>query len=109
MSIASDSAIRQQHAVVQAQYSSDQPISTKAEDRFNRWPFAERVAKTLADRRDPSSLVIGIYGVWGDGKTSTLRLMQQTLTEHPNVVPVNFNPWHFAFRNVSMTLRHLVA
>ncbi len=80
----------------QANYSSDQPISSKAEDRFNRWPFAERTAKTLAACRDPSSLVIGIYGVWGDGKTSTLRLMQEALKEHANIVCVGFNPWHFA-------------
>jgi hypothetical protein len=52
-------------------YSADQPIRSKDEDRFNRWPFAKRIAETLAARRDASSLVIAVYGPWGDGKTST--------------------------------------
>jgi hypothetical protein len=57
-------------------YSSDQPISSRNEDRFNRWAFAERIADTLAGRSDAASIVIGLYGPWGDGKTSTLRLIQ---------------------------------
>ncbi len=65
-------------------YAADQPIRTKEEDRFNRWPFAERIAQTLAARTDTSSLVVGLYGVWGDGKTSTLRLMEQALGAHPS-------------------------
>jgi predicted KAP-like P-loop ATPase len=76
-------------------YSADQPIRSKDEDRFNRWPFAKRIAETLAARRDPSGLVIAIYGPWGDGKTSTLLLMEAALKEHEHVVAIRFNPWHF--------------
>jgi hypothetical protein len=76
-------------------YSSDQPIRSKGQDRFNRWPFAQRVAETLAGRTDSSSLVIGIYGPWGDGKSSTLFLMEEALAKQPNVLRVRFNPWHF--------------
>ena len=78
-----------------ASYSPDDPIRGKDEDRFNRWPFAQRVAETIALREDPSSLVVGIYGVWGDGKTSTLHLMQEALRSYPHVVQVPFNPWYF--------------
>ena len=35
------------------EFSADQPIRSKGEDRFNRWPFAQRIAETLAARRDP--------------------------------------------------------
>jgi hypothetical protein len=76
-------------------YSSDLPIASRSEDRFNRWQFAERIADTLAIRNDPSSLVVGLYGPWGDGKTSTLQLMVDALTAHPQVVVVRFNPWYF--------------
>src|SRR2546427_5494048 len=76
-------------------YSADQPIRSKEEDRFNRWPFAKRIAETLAARRDPSSLVLAIYGPWGDGKTSTLLMMEEALKEHGQVATVRFNPWHF--------------
>lgn len=76
-------------------YSSDQPISHRDQDRFGRWSFAERIARTLAERHDPSSVVIGIYGAWGDGKTSTLRLMREALAQYPHVILVQFNPWQF--------------
>lgn len=57
-------------------YAADQPIDSKLQDRLARWPFAQRLAQTIAHRTDPNSLVVGIYGVWGDGKTSVLRMMQ---------------------------------
>lgn len=77
-------------------YSADHPIATLAEDRFNRWPFASRIADTLATRADPSSVVVGIYGPWGDGKTSVLGLMETALKAYSNVVIVRFNPWYFS-------------
>jgi hypothetical protein len=60
-------------------YFSDQPIRSITEDRFNRWGFAKRIADTLATRTDPASLVVGLFGPWGDGKTSTLHLMEAAL------------------------------
>lgn len=78
-----------------ANYLSDQPIYLRENDEFNRWPFARRIADTLATRTDSTSLVVGLYGAWGDGKTSVLRLMEQALQPYPDVVVVNFNPWLF--------------
>lgn len=82
-------------AGTQHTYSSDQPICSKSDDRFNRWAFAKRIADTLAGRKDEASIVIGLYGPWGDGKTSTLRLMEVALQDHARTVVVRFNPWHF--------------
>lgn len=76
-------------------YNSDQPITTRSEDRFNRAPFASRIADTIAGRADPSSIVIGLYGPWGDGKTSVLEMMDEALKGHSHVVSIKFNPWHF--------------
>ena len=58
-------------------YATDQPIATSEEDRFSRKPFAYRVAHTIAHRSDPSSIVVGIYGAWGEGKTSVLRMIEE--------------------------------
>ncbi|MHB1401710.1 MAG: KAP family P-loop NTPase fold protein [Thiobacillus sp.] len=80
---------------IQNQYIADQPITGKAEDRFNRASFATRIAETIATRVDPSSIVLGIFGPWGDGKTSVLEMMQEALNSYPNVIVVRFNPWHF--------------
>ncbi len=74
-------------------YLSDHPISGRSEDRFNRGPFAERVAETIGARADPTSLVIGIYGPWGDGKTSVLRMMAEALRSSDRSVVISFNPW----------------
>ncbi|EOB3110741.1 MULTISPECIES: KAP family P-loop NTPase fold protein [Yersinia] len=82
-------------AVTQGQYIADHPITGIAEDRFNRAPFASRIAETIATRADPSSIVIGLFGPWGDGKTSVLEMMQETLKLYPNSIVVRFNPWHF--------------
>ncbi|MEK7602216.1 MAG: P-loop NTPase fold protein [Patescibacteria group bacterium] len=76
-------------------YSADKPIETIDQDRFNRWAFARRIADTLSTRTDPSSVVVGVYGPWGDGKTSVLRLMEIALANHPKIIPVRFNPWYF--------------
>ncbi len=77
-------------------YTADAPISDTADDRFRRWPFAQRIAQTIILRADPGSIVIGIYGAWGEGKTSVLNFIEQELSQHPlEVVYVRFNPWRF--------------
>lgn len=81
--------------VAKDQYIADEPIARKSEDKFNRAPFATRIAETLATRSDPSSVVIGLYGPWGDGKTSVLEMMQEELKTHEEIIVVRFNPWHF--------------
>ncbi|MDN3577072.1 P-loop NTPase fold protein [Chitinimonas viridis] len=77
------------------QFASDEPISGADQDRFNRAPFASRIADTIARRPDPSSLVVGVFGPWGDGKTSVLKMMEEELRRHDHVVVLHFNPWHF--------------
>lgn len=77
------------------QYFSDEPISSKRQDRFGRAAYATRIAETIARRIDPSSIVIGLFGPWGDGKTSVLKMMEESLDQHRQVVTIRFNPWHF--------------
>ncbi len=76
-------------------YSSDAPLTTREGDLFDRWPFAERVAHVLRNRREASSLVIGLYGTWGEGKTTLLNFIEEALEDAENVVVVRFNPWRF--------------
>ena len=88
-------------------YVSDAPVTDPENDRFRRWPFAKRVAETIASRKDPSSLVIAIYGAWGDGKTSVLNFIALELTTRPDILIVKFNPWRFG--DESALLRHFFA
>lgn len=83
---------------VPAQYSSDQPLQDlSAEvDRFNRQPFAQRIADTIKVRRDPESLVLGLYGPWGSGKTTVLDFIKKELSADEGAIIVTFNPWRFS-------------
>jgi KAP family P-loop domain len=74
-------------------YVTDAPITRPPEDRFSRATFAERIARTIIAQRDSVSIVVGIYGPWGDGKTSVLNLIEHVLEEDEHTVPVRFNPW----------------
>ena len=76
-------------------FTSDKPIFTASDDSFKRWPFARRVSQTITQRTSEDSLVLGIYGPWGDGKTSVLNFIDAELSSQDNIVVVRFNPWLF--------------
>ncbi len=74
-------------------YLADAPLSDPDDDRLQRKPFAQRIADTLISRKDPTSLVIGLFGRWGEGKTTVLNFIESRLKENDHLVPVRFNPW----------------
>ena len=84
-------------------YSSDSPIHEQEQDRFSRWSFSERVAQVISKRSDPSSIVIGLYGIWGDGKTSVLNFIEKSLDSDENVICIKFNPWRFGTEEELLT------
>ncbi len=81
---------------MQDSFFTDAPVSSVELDRFNRWPFALRLAQTLAARRDTGSIVIGLHGAWGEGKTTVLNFIEQELHNYNHVIVVRFNPWRFS-------------
>lgn len=76
-------------------FFSDVPISNPDLDLFRRWPFSKRIAQTISLNTDNSGLVIGIYGSWGEGKTTVLRFIEENLKEEANTVCVSFNTWRY--------------
>ncbi|MEG5044422.1 P-loop NTPase fold protein [Microcoleus sp. B4-C1] len=76
-------------------YTIDAPVNNPEQDKFKRWSFSQRVAQTIASRSDPSSIVIGIYGPWGDGKTTVLNFIEKKFQESDEIICVKFNPWRF--------------
>lgn len=75
--------------------NSDLPVSKREEDVFQRYPFAYRIASVIKKHDKTDSIVIGVYGKWGEGKTSVLNFIKEELKLDPNIVVVNFNPWLF--------------
>lgn len=85
-------------------YSADSPISNPDLDEFNRKGYSERIAQTIAARKETKSLVIGIYGKWGEGKTTVLNFINSELERHSNIVPMFFNPWMFPSETELLTV-----
>ena len=77
-------------------FLADKPISEEKDDKFQRYNFSKRIAETIINRTSSDSIVIGLYGAWGEGKTSVLNFIKQELNpHHPSVIHFTFNPWRF--------------
>lgn len=80
--------------------ATDTPIKVREQDLIGRIPFAERLADILKSAAGPESLVIGLYGPWGSGKTSVINLVENALSrkdddEKAGVSVVRFEPWNY--------------
>ena len=76
---------------------SDQPAY---DDRLNFAPYAKTLADILADPDTDTPLTIGVFGGWGQGKTSLMNMVQRRLedtlqTKFP-VRSVWFNAWLYS-------------
>jgi predicted KAP-like P-loop ATPase len=80
-------------------FSADRPISKQIEDKFQRFEFAKRVATTINNRKNEDCIVIGLYGAWGEGKTSLLNFIESELLKNENIICVKFNPWRYTDEN----------
>ncbi|MHA8101877.1 KAP family P-loop NTPase fold protein [Aquirufa nivalisilvae] len=77
-------------------FSADKPIKYEIDDKFQRYNFSKRIAETIVNRTNSDSIVIGLYGAWGEGKTSVLNFIKHELnTNHQSVIHFTFNPWRF--------------
>lgn len=55
------------------------------------------VAAVLTVVRDPrlSPVTVGVYGDWGSGKSSAIRMVQAELDADPKCLVIHFNGWRF--------------
>ncbi len=75
--------------------NTDTPVSQFNQDKFQRAPFAQRISHLIKNYTSNDSLTVGIYGKWGEGKSSVLNLIERDLEESNDTVIVKFNPWLF--------------
>jgi hypothetical protein len=74
----------------------DDPIWDREQDTLHRGPFADNAADLIADiHSDSSSVVYGLEGPWGSGKSSVVALISETLTKPTDSgwQVVHFTPW----------------
>jgi predicted KAP-like P-loop ATPase len=96
--------------------SADRAIESAEEDLLAREPFARAVADALMGWAGHESLVVGISGPWGAGKSSVKNMMREHLAKaeagrRPDVL--EFSPWQWSgsdqlaagfFREVGLAL-----
>lgn len=77
-------------------YIPDNPVDSKEQDRFQRYPFAQRIAETIIARKAKESIVIGLFGEWGEGKSSVINFIKKEISNQSSeYIQVTFNPWRF--------------
>lgn len=74
----------------------DCPITDKAQDQLRRERLVQDVVKQITLVGSTSGYVLGLFGPWGYGKTSTLNLVRQELRSSGKFTVIRFNPWLFA-------------
>lgn len=102
-------------------FDADRPIQKSEQDRLGRTVFAKSLARCILDHKNTESLVIGLNGSWGSGKTSIINLTLEELhfassnmfdDERPIIL--NFSPWSYSgqdqliysfFRRLSSEMR----
>jgi hypothetical protein len=68
----------------------DLPIQVWAQDKLRRGQFVSSIAKLILQDEAP---VIGIVGPFGEGKTSTLNLLGESLRPRSDLIVVRFSSW----------------
>ncbi|WP_157248267.1 KAP family P-loop NTPase fold protein [Nonomuraea typhae] len=87
---------------------SDAPVSLLG-DRLDFTRYADALAEVITDAATETPFTIGVFGPWGSGKSSLLRMLDQRLAEDhaERVVRVHFNPWvHRREPNMLLPLLH---
>lgn len=76
----------------------DIPLSNIVDDKLGRENIVDLVVDSINAyvQKDHPCLVYGIYGKWGEGKTSLMNFVEEKLTSSGNTANINvikFNPW----------------
>lgn len=77
-------------------YTADRPVKEAKEDRFQRYNFSKRIAETIINRKSKESIVFGLFGAWGEGKSSVLNFIDEELAKDDTVIRINLNPWRYS-------------
>lgn len=81
---------------------ADRPIAAENEDALGRLGFINTLYREIHDIDPSESIVIGLAGSWGSGKTSVVNLICRKLESERNgrslkpgdTIIVRFNPWN---------------
>ncbi len=83
-------------------FLSESPIELSKQDLLNYKHYAEKVRKVVQNNaNNPEPLTIGVYGKWGEGKTSFMNLVENQVDlfeknlDGKGIMKYHFNPWRY--------------
>jgi hypothetical protein len=65
--------------VYRSQFSNDEPIENRDDDRLDYEPYVDSLTRILLRESFPKAFAIGLVGPWGNGKSSVLDLVKNEL------------------------------
>jgi hypothetical protein len=77
-------------------FQADRPRQHPDQDCLGRAAFAEKLAARISAWKHQDSLVIGLEGAWGSGKSTIKNFIMHYLGSGSGVTVVEFNPWQFS-------------
>ena len=85
----------------------DTPIQEAYEDEFGRIPLSELISNSIVTLSQSNHIctIYGIYGAWGEGKTSMMNLVESHLLglgDNDNIIIAHFNPWQVGSEELLM-------
>lgn len=78
---------------------NDKPISQLSEDRLHRKTFVQALSVEISNIKDKDCSVVGLYGKWGSGKTSIIKLLDEEL-KSKYFFTAYFNPWRYKSEDI---------
>jgi predicted KAP-like P-loop ATPase len=80
---------------------TDKPISKLTDDKLNRKTFVKALAVEIENIKDSDCSVVGLYGKWGSGKTSIIKLLDEEL-KTKYFFTSYFNPWRYKSEEIML-------
>jgi len=91
-------------------FKPDQPIKSYKDDILGRRPFAQSLGNAILSYKEKDSIVIGLFGAWGSGKTSIINmalehidLVSKNKIDDEKPIVIRFNPWNYSDQNQLVT------
>ena len=76
----------------------DMKKKKKSEDKLHRTNFVNSIVKSINNYPSmDESIVIGLMGDWGTGKSSIINMIESELDEE--IIVLKFNPWNYPSQN----------
>src|SRR5581483_4002911 len=76
------------------EFSADQPLTDPADDKLNRSRFSREIARSVGNWSGKDSLVVGLIGEWGSGKSTIKNFIIYHLKGDAYLL--EFNPWQWS-------------